>query len=75
MKSRFYLYLSHQLRTPLSVIMSSAEMLDHYGRDWPEEKRRRHFQRIYQSIERLSSLSQQTAALGKSRAGTGSFPA
>jgi signal transduction histidine kinase len=65
MKSRFYLYLSHQLRTPLSVIMSSAEMLDAYGRDWADEKRSRHFKRIYQAIERLTGLSQQAAALEK----------
>jgi signal transduction histidine kinase len=73
MKSRFYLNLSHQLRTPLSVIMSSAEMLDHYSRDWTEEKRRRHFERIYTAIERLSGLSQQTAALEKAEHGLDVF--
>ncbi len=69
MKSRFYLYFSHQLRTPLSVIMSSAEMLDHYSRGWPEDKRRRHFQRIYEAVGRLLSQSQQATTYEKAEQG------
>ena len=61
-KSRFYSYFSHQLRTPLSVIMSSAEILDHYGREWPDDKRQRHFQRIYQAVDRLVNLAEKAAA-------------
>lgn len=68
-KSRFYSYFSHQLRTPLSVIMSSAEMLDHYGRGWPEDKRQRHFQRIYQAVDRLLNLAENAATLEKTEQG------
>ena len=64
-KSRFYSYFSHQLRTPLSVIMSSAELLDHYGLAWPNDKRQRHFQRIYQAVDRLIKLAENAAAYEK----------
>ena len=68
-KSRFYSYFSHQLRTPLSVIMSSAELLDHYGRDWPDDKRQRHFQRIYQAVDRLLNLAENAATIQKTEQG------
>ena len=64
-KSRFYSYFSHQLRTPLSVIMSSTEILDHYGQTWPDDKRQRHFQRIYQAVDRLIKLAENAATYEK----------
>jgi len=57
MKSRFYSYFTHQLRTPLSVVLSSSELLEHYGRGWDEDKRQTHFQRIYQSVDHLLDLA------------------
>lgn len=68
-KSRFYSYFSHQLRTPLSVIMSSSEMLDNYGRGWPDDKRQRHFQRIYQAVDRLTNLAEKAATVEKMERG------
>jgi PAS domain S-box-containing protein len=65
MKARFYAYFAHQLRTPLSVVLSSTELLEYYGNDWNSEKRRVHFQRIYQSVHHLTDLSEQAAAFEK----------
>jgi len=61
MKERFYAYFAHELRTPLSVILSSSELIEHYGRHWPDDKRRMHFQRIYQAVSHLTELSEQAA--------------
>ncbi len=68
-KSRFYSYFSHQLRTPLSVIISSAEMLDHYAKKWSDDKRQLHFQRIYQAVDRLLNLAEKAATYEKAEQG------
>jgi signal transduction histidine kinase len=52
LKSKFVSMVSHQFRTPLSVIMSSAEMLEAYGERWPAEKKQEHFERLrYEALE------------------------
>jgi signal transduction histidine kinase len=66
MKSRFYSYFTHQLRTPLSVVLSSSELLEHYGRDWNDEKRSLHFQRIYQAINHLLELADRATIFDRS---------
>lgn len=59
MKNRFYHYVTHALRTPLGVIQSSSELIENYGAGWSDEKRRLHFSRIYQAIDRLTQLIDQ----------------
>ena len=44
-KNRFVAMTSHEFRTPLSVILSSTELLEAYGDRWPTDKRRSHFER------------------------------
>jgi signal transduction histidine kinase len=52
LKSKFVSMVSHQFRTPLSVIMSSAEMLEAYGDRWSDEKKQEHFGRLrYETLE------------------------
>src|SRR4028118_2174643 len=46
LKSNIISVVSHEYRTPLATILSSAELLEHYSQQWPEEKRQRHFHRI-----------------------------
>uniref|UniRef100_A0ACD5GZA8 Histidine kinase dimerization/phospho-acceptor domain-containing protein n=1 Tax=Desertifilum tharense IPPAS B-1220 TaxID=1781255 RepID=A0ACD5GZA8_9CYAN len=38
LKSRFVSMVSHDFRTPLTTIQSSAELLEHYDSQWSEEK-------------------------------------
>ncbi len=38
LKSRFVSMTSHEFRTPLTTILSSAELLEHYNHKWTEEK-------------------------------------
>ena len=56
LRASFFSMTSHQFRTPLSTILSSAELLEHYGSQWPEEKRLMHTQRIQDATMRLSEM-------------------
>jgi len=56
LRASFFSMTSHQFRTPLSTILSSAELLEHYGSQWPEEKRLMHTQRIRDATMRLSEM-------------------
>lgn len=56
MKSRFISTASHEFRTPLTSVFSSAELLQRYGKKWNEEKKDEHLERIKKSIEYLTKL-------------------
>ena len=56
MRTNFFSMTSHQFRTPLSAILSSAELIDHYGDHWPPEKRRTHTLRIQEATQRLTEM-------------------
>jgi signal transduction histidine kinase len=55
-RTRIFRLLSHEFRTPLTVILSSTELLQVYGERWASEKRGIHLGRIASSVELLSSL-------------------
>ncbi|HEX2912572.1 MAG TPA: PAS domain-containing protein, partial [Chloroflexia bacterium] len=50
LKNRFISMASHEFRTPLSVILSSSELLEHYYQTFSPEKRQQHFDRIKAAI-------------------------
>ena len=56
LKSRILSTSSHEFNTPLTAILSSTELLEHYGRQWPEEKQLRHYQRIKTAVRRMTAL-------------------
>jgi PAS domain S-box-containing protein len=56
MRSNFFAMTSHQFRTPLSTILSSAEILEHYGMDWGDEKRLFHLRRIQDQAQTLNQM-------------------
>lgn len=47
------------------MIVSSAELLEYYGQDWNPERRRGHFERIYQAVRHLTQLSERAATFEK----------
>ncbi len=69
MKTRFVSMTSHEFRTPLTTIMSNAEMLERYGQKWAEEKRVLAFQRIHESVKQMVSLLDDVLMIGKVEAG------
>ncbi len=56
LKSRFITNTSHEFRTPLSTILSSSEMLEHYFHQWSDDKKLQHLQRIQTAVQRMTLL-------------------
>ncbi|MDV2993475.1 MAG: Cell-division control histidine kinase PdhS [Chroococcidiopsis sp. SAG 2025] len=60
---------SHEFRTPLTTILSSAELLEDYSSKWTEEKKRHHFQRIITAVKHMTGLLDDVLLIGKADAG------
>lgn len=56
LKSRFVSMASHEFRTPLSTILSSADLIEAYTEQEQQKKRLRHTQRIKSSVANLTSI-------------------
>lgn len=56
LKSHFISSTSHEFRTPLSVILSSAELLQHYDDNWTPEKKQELFDAIQTSVMEITQL-------------------
>lgn len=56
LKSRFVSMASHEFRTPLSTILSSADLVEAYTQEAHQEKRLRHTRRIKASVANLTSI-------------------
>lgn len=64
-KSRFVSMASHEFRTPLSTILSSATLVSKYPTTDEFEKRERHIRRIRDSVNHLNDLLEDFLSLGK----------
>ncbi|MEK7391429.1 MAG: HAMP domain-containing sensor histidine kinase [Fibrobacterota bacterium] len=69
MRMRFLSLVSHEFRTPLTVILSSSELLEHYGSNWPHAKRQSHFLRIQSAVATMTTLLDNVAFLGRAESG------
>jgi PAS domain S-box-containing protein len=56
MKSRIITTISHEYRTPLTTIYSSAELLENYRYKWDDAKQIQHFQRIQSNVKHMTAL-------------------
>jgi len=65
LKSRFVSMASHEFRTPLSTILSSASLLAKYTQSDEQEKRNKHIDRIKSSINNLVNILNEFLSLGK----------
>ncbi|MEC4885270.1 MAG: PAS domain S-box protein [Scytonema sp. PMC 1070.18] len=73
LKSRFIAMTSHEFRTPLSTILSSSELLEHYRHRWTEEKQLSHLHRIQSAVHHLTEMLNNVLVLGKVDAGKLAF--
>ena len=64
-KSRFVSMASHEFRTPLSTVLSSASLVDKYTSSEDQEKRSRHVEKIKNSVKHLNMLLEDFLSLGK----------
>jgi PAS domain S-box-containing protein len=65
LKSRFVSMASHEFRTPLSTILSSASLVAKYTQTDEQEKRDKHIQRIKSSVSNLTDILNEFLSLGK----------
>jgi PAS domain S-box-containing protein len=64
-KSRFVSMASHEFRTPLTTVLSSASLLSKYTSTEDQEKREKHVQRIKNSVNNLNDILEDFLSLGK----------
>lgn len=64
-KSRFVSMASHEFRTPLSTVLSSASLISKYTKEEEQEKRNRHIDKIKASVKHLNDLLEDFLSLGK----------
>ncbi|MCU0499592.1 MAG: PAS domain S-box protein [Anaerolineae bacterium] len=73
LKSRFVSMVSHEFRTPMSVILSSSEMLRLYGDRMDDPRRLEHLNKIKAHIQHLSRLVESVLTLSKTQSVTLGF--
>ena len=65
LKSKFVSIASHEFRTPLSAVMSSAALIGQYNEKGETGKVTKHVQRIKSSVNQLTSILNDFLSLGK----------
>ncbi|MBC7621308.1 MAG: HAMP domain-containing histidine kinase, partial [Candidatus Saccharibacteria bacterium] len=65
LRSRFVSMTSHEFRTPLATILSSAELLKYYGDRLPESEKLDVIQTIENSVHRMTRMLDRVLLLGK----------
>ncbi|MEH1815537.1 MAG: ATP-binding protein [Nostoc sp.] len=69
LKSRLLTITSHEFRTPLATIHSSAELLEHYRHLWSEERQQTHLRRIQASVMHITQLLNDVLVLSQDETG------
>ncbi len=65
LKSRFVSMASHEFRTPLSTVLSSAYLIEKYTSAEDQAKRKKHLQRIVSSVNMLTDILNDFLSLGR----------
>lgn len=65
LKSKFVSIASHEFRTPLSTVLSSASLINQYKDKGEPEKVGKHVQRIKSSVNHLTTILNDFLSLGK----------
>jgi signal transduction histidine kinase len=69
LKTRFVSMASHEFRTPLTSILSSASLIEKYVLLEDQPKRSQHIQRIKSSVAHLTEILEEFLSVGKLEAG------
>lgn len=65
MKSRFVSMASHEFKTPLSTILSSASLLSKYTSTEEQLKREKHIERIKSAVRNLNGILNEFLSVGR----------
>ncbi|HEY9695146.1 MAG TPA: ATP-binding protein [Oculatellaceae cyanobacterium] len=66
LKSSFISMASHEFRTPLTVILSSSELLQVFGDKFSDDKKLQYFNKIQDQVKNMTQLLEDVLFLGKS---------
>ncbi|HNY30431.1 MAG TPA: HAMP domain-containing sensor histidine kinase [Fibrobacteria bacterium] len=64
-QTRFLSLVSHEFRTPLTVILSSTELLEGYGDSMPAQRKQSHFRRIHSAVGTMTALLDNVSLLAR----------
>ncbi len=73
LKSRFITTTSHEFRTPLAIVMTSAELVERMGNQCSEERRISYLQKIRQAVRSMTMILTDLLTLGKANSGALEF--
>lgn len=65
MKSRFVSMASHEFKTPLSTVLSSASLASKYTQTEDQDKRNKHLDKIKLSVKHLNDILEDFLSLGR----------
>ncbi|HLL96899.1 MAG TPA: PAS domain-containing sensor histidine kinase [Spirosoma sp.] len=65
LKSRFVSMASHEFRTPLSAVLTSASLIEKYPGADQQDKRLRHIHRIKSSVNHLNDILEEFLSVGR----------
>jgi signal transduction histidine kinase len=69
LKLRFFSMVSHEFRTPLSVILGSVELLIESQQYWTEDRKQKNLERIQSSAKAMTQLLTDILTLTRAEAG------
>jgi signal transduction histidine kinase len=69
LRNRFVAMTSHEFRTPLTAIVSSAELLQSFGGHWESERRIEHLERIRMAAGTMQRMLEDVLMIGRAEAG------
>jgi PAS domain S-box-containing protein len=68
LRENFVRSVSHEFRTPLSIILSSKELLERYGDRLSPESRQQHLQKIGDEVDYMVQMLEDVLVVSKARA-------
>lgn len=68
LKSRFIDMISHEYRTPLTVILSSMYLIESYTESGDQSKVRKHTEKVKKSVEIMTNLIENVLTIGRGNA-------
>lgn len=69
LKTSFISMISHDIRTPLAIILSSIDLLQAYAAKATEEKKQRYFQQIRTAVQRMQDLLDDVLLVSRAESG------